>query len=212
MVTSIVGVACWSTPPAFLRSYNPWHSLTDNYNWLTVLIQDSCLCVVSCSYMNSYVAVNLNSYPESYSYILASLRHECINSSYNHNYSIYYVYNMLRSNLIHVMFSVVALGSSLVANCDKLINQTLGEWPWMHDNSSIYSIGWELEGTRSHWLGINTAEELASVNNERSIKNIRRSSCLLVWLLPSNIHLVFSAEDIPLGIIQHHQQTDTIYI
>ena len=43
-----------------------------------------------------------------------------------------------------------------------------------------------------------------SLDSEGAIKDIRRSICLLVWLLSSNKDLVFSGGDVPLGIIEHH--------
>ena len=45
-----------------------------------------------------------------------------------------------------------------------------------------------------------------SLDSNRTIKDIKRSSCLLVWLLSSNKDLVFSGGDVPLGIIEHHFQ------
>ena len=43
-----------------------------------------------------------------------------------------------------------------------------------------------------------------SLDSEGTIKDIRQSSCLLVWLLSSNKDLVFSGGDVPFGIIEHH--------
>ena len=43
-----------------------------------------------------------------------------------------------------------------------------------------------------------------SLDSEGAIQDIRRSTCLLVWLLSSNKDLVFSRRDEPLGVIEHH--------
>ena len=43
-----------------------------------------------------------------------------------------------------------------------------------------------------------------SLDSEGAIEDVRRSSCLLVWLLSTNIDLIFSGGDVPLGIIKHH--------
>ena len=43
-----------------------------------------------------------------------------------------------------------------------------------------------------------------SLNSEGAIQDIRRSTCLLVWLLSSDKDLVFSGWNEPLGVIEHH--------
>lgn len=48
------------------------------------------------------------------------------------------------------------------------------------------------------------ASKVLSLDSEGAIKNIRRSTCLLVWLLSPNKDLVFSGGYVPFCIIEHH--------